>query len=477
MKRRSFFKQGALATLGGLLVSPLDLRANAIKEEFRGKRAKNIIFMVSDGMSFGTLTMSDLYSKRILGKSSNWIGLYEQNLVAKASMDMQSLNSVVTDSAAASSSWGGGYRVPNGRLNVGANGETYTPILQKFKSAGKKVGCVTTVMITHATPAGFCVNSKARNDQSEIAEKYLQLRFDVMMGGGDKFFNPNQRKDKRDLYKDFVNGGFTVVKNSAEMHKAPKDKPLLGVFENEGLPYSLDFKSDKDLQNRPTLAEMTKKAIEQMKGHRNGFVLQVEGGKVDWAAHGNDIGALLFDQLAFDEAVGVAIEFAKQDRNTLVVITTDHGNANPGLIYGKKCNENFDNLQNFKHTNEWVLQNIHPDSSVNFVKEIIAENFGNMRLTDEQAKEIQSYYLNKGQEGGLYNYKQLPYRLLAEIQKEHTSVGWISMDHSSDYVELAMYGPGSEKLKPFIRNYEMHNFLLEVAEVENRFLNKNLSQM
>ncbi|MFJ1330648.1 alkaline phosphatase [Capnocytophaga canimorsus] len=463
MKRRQFFKKSALAGMGSLFV-PTFAKAEIV-EEFGGKTPKNIIYMVSDGMSSGTLTMADLYSRRILGKPSNWISLYEQSLATKAYMDMQSLSSVVTDSAAASSSWGGGHRVPNGRLNVGPNGEMYTPIWQKFKKAGKKVGCVTTVPITHATPAGFCVNSKARNAQEDIAEQYLQLRFDVMMGGGDKYFSSQKRKDKKDMYQQFVRGGFTVIKNKTDMKKAPKNKPLLGVFDEEGLPYSLDYTSEKDLQQCPTLAEMTAKAIEQMQDHSKGFVLQVEGGKVDWAAHGNDIGALLFDQLAFDQAVGVALEFAQKDKNTLVVVTTDHGNANPGLIYGQHCNTNFDNLQHFRHSNDWVLQNIDPNSSAKFIKEIVAEHFGGLQLTQAQSEEIQSYYVNHGREDGVYNYKHLPYRLLAEIQKSHTSVGWISMDHSSDYVELAMYGPGSENLKPFMKNYEMHNFLLQVANV------------
>ena len=66
----------------------------------------------------------------------------------------------------------------------------------------------------------------------------------------------------------------------------------------------------------------------------------------------------------------------------------------------------------------------------------------------------------------MYNYKKLPYKLLADILKPHTSVGWISMDHSSDYTELAMYGPGSEQLTPFIKNYQMHNFLLKAAGVD-----------
>lgn len=464
MKRRNFLRNSLMAGLGSLL-APSILKAEA-KEEFKGKSVKNIIFLVSDGMSTGTLNMADLYSRRILGKPSNWIGLYEQNLASRALMDMQSLSSIVTDSAAASSSWGSGHRILNGSLNVGANGEIYTPILQKFKKAGKKVGCVTMVMITHATPAGFSVSSQKRGSQADIAEKYLDLRFDVMMGGGNQFFDKDKRKDKRDLYKEFKNAGFSVARNKTEMQKAVLNRPLLGVFDEMPLPYTLDYKADKNLQDRPTLAEMTRKAIEQMKHHPEGFVLQVEGGKVDWAAHANDIGGLLFDQLAFDEAVGVALEFAKEDKNTLVVVTSDHGNANPGIIYGKEANQNFDNLQNYKRTNEWVLQNIHPDSSTKFIKEIFAENFGNLVLTDKEASDIQSYYLgNNREEGGLYNFNKLPYRLLAEIQKQHTSVGWISMDHSADYVELAMFGPGSENLKPFMKNFEMHNFLLSAAGV------------
>lgn len=63
------------------------------------------------------------------------------------------------------------------------------------------------------------------------------------------------------------------------------------------------------------------------------------------------------------------MDFAKKDKNTLVVITSDHGNANPGLIYGGKTNDNFDHLQKFTHSNDWVLQGIHASSSTSFVKD------------------------------------------------------------------------------------------------------------
>ncbi|MDY3316590.1 alkaline phosphatase [Riemerella anatipestifer] len=470
MKRRDFLKSGSIAALGGMLISPFGLKANTIKEEFRGKKAKNIIFMVSDGMSVGTLHMADIYSRRKLGRASHWLGLYENNLVQRAVMDMASASSIVTDSAAASSSWGGGVRVNNGSLNISPDGKENMPILQKFKKAGKKVGCVTTVPINHATPAGFCVTSKKRSAMEDIAVDYLDLGFDVMMGGGAKYFEADKRKDAVDLDAKFRSKGYTVVKNKAEMLSAPKNKPILGTFDEEALPYTVDHNScDKMKANIPTLAEMTEKAISQMKDHPKGFVMQVEGGKVDWAAHGNDVAALLYDQLAFDEAVKVAMDFAKKDGNTLVVLTSDHGNANPGLIYGKTCNDNFDHIQNFKNSNEWILQGIQPDSSVSFVKERIAKACGDMVLSDDQAKQLLSYYSKAKQEDGLYNPRHLPFKLLSEMQKDYTSVGWISMDHSSDYTELAMFGPGSERLKPLMRNTDIHTFLLDAAEVENKF--------
>ena len=467
MKRRDFLKTGSLAALGGMLLTPFGAKANTIKEEFRGRKAKNIIFMVSDGMSVGTMIMADIYLKRKNGQSSNWVGLYEDNLVQRALMDMASANAIVTDSAAASSSWGGGVRVNNGSLNVSPNGKENMPILQKFKKAGKKVGCVTTVPITHATPAGFCVTSKRRNAMDHIAEQYAELNFDVMMGGGSQYFDKDKRKDKKDVFDLFVKKGYTIAKTKSEMLSAPKNKPILGTFDEDAVPYTVDhLRDEKASRNIPSLAEMAQKAIDQMKDHKNGFALQIEGGKVDWAAHGNDIGALLFDQLAFDDAVRVAIDFAKKDGNTLVVITSDHGNANPGLIYGKECNKNFDNLAHFLHTNDFTLQSINLTDSVSQVRDLLTHNFGNIPFSQEEAKEILSFYTEGKQEDGLYNYKKLPYRLLAEIQKKHTSVGWISMDHSSDYTELAMYGPGSQNLPPFIENYKMHNFLLEAAEVD-----------
>lgn len=470
MKRRDFFKGGSLALLGSTLLSPLDSIASiGGSANLRGgKIAKNIIFLVSDGMSLGTLNMANMLLHRKQGKQSNWLSLYAQDNVRRALMDTASASSMVTDSAAASSSWGGGKRVINGAINTNADGTENTPILRKFKSAGKAIGIVTTVTVTHATPAGFCVSSKKRSDEPGIALKYLDLGLDVIMGGGLEHFSPELRKDKVDVFKKFEDKGYKVLKNRSALSALSADdkSPILGIYTKDALPYALDHANDTALlASVPTLAEMTKKAISNLSHHKKGFVLQVEAGKVDWAAHANDAGALVYDQIAFDEAVAEALAFAEKDGETLVVITTDHGNANPGLFYGADADKNFDRLQRFKHTNNWILDGIDKDTSVSSFVEKVEAAQGYV-LKQEEATSVLKHYQTLD-EKGLYNPRNLPYKQLANVQVAYTSVGWGSMDHSADYVELAMYGPGSELLKPFVKNIDLHYLMLEATGVKN----------
>ncbi|MEX2589873.1 MAG: alkaline phosphatase [Chitinophagales bacterium] len=468
MKRRSFFRQGAVATMGAGLILPGCVNLEESKEKQSvdaGKKAKNIIFLVSDGMSTGTLTMADHMLQRMKGKGSVWVDLIKQGRVKRSLMDTASSDSLVTDSAAAGAAWGGGVRIPNGMLNMSADGEKYKPILQKFKEKGKAVGCVTTVPITHATPASFCINHHTRKEQDVIAEKYLPLKFDVLMGGGDKYFNGEKRKDATDIYDKFSNSGYKVFRSKPQMQAgSSSDAPVLGVFDENALPYSVDHNTDKEKKNNiPSLAEMTQFAIDKMKRNPNGFVMQVEGGKVDWAAHGNDVGGLIFDQIAFDDAVKVALDFAEKDKETLVIITTDHGNANPGLYYGSKANDNFDNIQNFKHSNEWILvQNDAPANAAQLIERI--EFAHGYAIGKDAASELVKHIQSLSKEDQKDPYK-LPFEKLAMVQREHTSVHFGGLHHTSDFVEVSALGPGSELLNPFVLNTELHNLMLEACGV------------
>ncbi len=151
--RREFLKAGALSALGlgaGGLASTANghSRTNPAAVEAPGQ-AKNIIFLVSDGMSAGTLTMADLHLRRHHDRRSHWIRLYEDGGVRRGLMDMAAANSIVTGSAAGSSAWGSGYRVNNESVNIGPEGDEHPPILAIFRDAGKSTGLVTSTRITH----------------------------------------------------------------------------------------------------------------------------------------------------------------------------------------------------------------------------------------------------------------------------------------------------------------------------------------
>jgi alkaline phosphatase len=243
-------------------------------------------------------------------------------------------------------------------------------------------------------------------------------------------------------------------------------KPVMGVFYEDGLPYTLDQKQDKGLiATIPTLAEMTSFAIERMKANPKGFAMQVEGGKVDWAAHSNDAPALLYDQMAFDDAIKVAIDFAEKDGNTLVVITTDHGNANPALVYGKNADKNFELALSFKHSNDWVLRDFNNETTTAQIIDKINYAQG-LTLSAEDAA-ILKVELGKVGYDELYNPYNLPFKELAQIQAKYTSIAFASGEHSGDFVELAMFGPGSEMLAPFVKNTDLHNLMLKAAGVSN----------
>ncbi len=471
MNRRKFFKNGSLFTIGATILNPFETTAQIpeVSETFQNRKAKNIIFLVSDGMSQGTLTMANVFKYHKTGQHTHWIQGYKDNLLVRALMDTESASSLVTDSAAGGSAWGSGFRVKNGSVNVGVNGEAYLPILQKFKLRGKKVGCVTSVPITHATPSSFCVNSKSRGSQEGIAESYLDINFDVMLGGGAEFFSPNKRKDKKDMIAAFTQKGYQIAKTTQDLKNIKPNVPVLGLFGENGMEYEIDRQNDAIFNKViPTLAEMTTKAIAQL-DNENGFVMQIEGGKVDWAAHANDIAGLIHDQIAFDDAVKVALDFAQKDKNTLVIITTDHGNANPGIMYGKDVNVRFDSIQKYKKTNEWLLNQINKNTTPMQLQELVDYANG-FKLTETEVKKILGYYTGlEKPEDGLYNYKHVPLAYYSEIQKIRNAVGWISTEHTGDYVELAMYGPGSELLKPFVKNTDLHYLMLQAAEIENKF--------
>lgn len=465
--RRDFLKTGALGSIfAGSVAVGCTTGTTSVTGNWKGK-AKNVIFMVSDGMSLGTLTMADHMKRRQRGTATHWISMYEQNLATRAVMDMAPLNAIVTDSAAASSSWGCGHRINNGGVNMSPEGVAYTPILMHFKNAGKKTGLVTTTRITHATPAGFIANVPVRGMEADIAVQMLEREPDLLLGGGNSFFAADKREDGRDLYAEFAQKGYHVARTKAELEALQVDgKPVIGLFFDTHLPYTVDHLNNSEyLRDVPTLAEMTGDALRRLSGSQ-GFILQVEGGKVDHAAHSNDATGLIFDQIAFDDAVGVAMEFVNQNPDTLLIVTSDHGNANPALNgFGSgyaEADAAFDSLSRATRTNNIILEMIGQNDSVARIREVI-ETYTTHAITVEQAG-----YLKQAMAGtykNLYSLMNSRHAVLGQILANYTQVNFTGSNHTSDYVELAVMGPGSESINGFVRNTDMFTLMMQAAGV------------
>ena len=472
LSRRKFLRTGL--TGGALMLTP-GLRAQAqppgrAGSESEPGRARNVIFLVSDGMSLGTLTMAERYRRRHEGRGSHWLDLYARPDVRRALVDTASASSLVTDSAAGSSAWGCGHKVNNGAINFDPDGRPQAPIMHLARAAGLGTGLVSTATITHATPAGFAAQVARRADEEVIAAQYLAAGIDVLLGGGAQFFDSARRADHRDLAADYVRAGYQVVRDHQSLRQAPTDSRLLGLFADSHLPYTLDHRADPALAAAvPSLADLARAALARLALQPRGFVLQIEGARIDHAAHANDVGGLIFDQLAFDDAVGAAVEFAAGRDDTLVILTSDHGNANPGLNgaggnYGETgvC---FDRIAQFRQTNAWTLGGLNAGSTPQQVQDRVKEAT-NLVLAEDEVDLLRRALRKEHREG--YRVRNAPIVTLGQILSNYTSVGWTGTSHTTDYVELAAFGPGSENLHGLVQNTALFDVMTHALSLSQK---------
>lgn len=411
------------------------------------KRPRNVIFCVSDGMSAGVPSMLDQLLETVHGRPSFWKRLAGNAEVVIGVQSTGSLSSLVTDSSAASSAWGSGRKIVNGQVNVFPDGTRLTPLYEVLRDRAKlKTGLVTTATITHATPAGFAVSHPSRDEEAQIAEKYLSLGVDVLFGGGDRFFSPAQRKDGRDLYADFARAGYAVAKDRSSMNAIRRGSKALGVFSSSHVPYEVDRLNQPGLlRSVPSLKEMAQKAVELLQDARNGFILQVEGARVDHAAHGNDPAGILYDQWAFDDAVEAMVDWAQKRGDTLVIVTTDHGNANPGLIGAG--DEYFDStaglqkLAEAKASFPTLLQLAGAKPSASQLQDVVRDRLG-IGLASDEAAFVARSLAGDGELRNINFYKGAS-AALAMVLGNHYHIGWSGPAHSSDWTPFFAIGPGS----------------------------------
>jgi alkaline phosphatase len=523
ISRRNFLRNSSVVAASAVAFPAVAKPAGGLNAK-PGQRPRNIIYMVADGMSMGTLTCSDYFSQNLRGRGLTWLQLYGNPKVHSGWMNMRSLNSLVTDSSAASSSWGSGARIINGMVNQRGNGDRLTTLYELFEQASWKRGLVTTTEITHATPAGFATNSESRDHADKIATQYLERRVDILLGGGYKFFSAKDRKDKRDLFADFARNGYYTMRSLDELKTAPTDKRWLGLFDKSHLPFTIDQRESYSRQMRiPTLATMTSAALKRLEKEPH-FILQVEGGRVDHACHNCDGVSAMHEQVAFDEAIDVCLEFQQRVPDTLIVITTDHGNANLGLngmgsAYGQstylfanalKVRKSFAELLDLlRKTEKTKIADLpakeakayemnpaaHPQDAevtdkddekgedeekkkkeakekdvilVKSQKEIIEiiEKWTSYKITPKQADMLAPFLSKKGDT--LYSVLKADVAGLGHLMANYVGIGFIGNAHTADYVPITAVGPGAEKFGGFIENTSVFYNMLGFAKIDFR---------
>jgi alkaline phosphatase len=435
-----------------LLCASLLLSHNVKSDEI--KPVRNVIVMIPDGTSIGVYSAARWFKHyNNMGK-----GLMIDPYIT-GTVTTFSSNAPIGDSAPTGSAYATGVLQQTGNVaiypEVSANdifevdsSRTYQPaatILEASKILkNKSVGLVVTSEFPHATPADFSAHYYARGNYDALAPQMAYQNLDVMFGGGNNIITD-------DIIGHFSNNGTTLIRD---------DKRSF-------LNYNIDRNPDK----YPSIAEMTEKAIDLLSRNENGFFLMVEGSQIDWAAHANDAATMINEYLAFDEAVGKAMEFAIKDGNTAVLVLSDHGNSGftigssrcPG--YDKLSIEDlFETVSGIKLSAnglESILINAEPENIRSEFKK-----YTGIDITDEELDALQSSK----------NYRETDYTKVAtsmnlahnivNIMNSHLCFGFTTGGHTGEEVIMAAYHPQGDVPKGHLSNQEVNRYLQEVSGIE-----------
>lgn len=305
--------------------------------------AKNVIFLIADGLSVAHRTGARIMSRGMTeGKAGGRLNM--DSLDRAAFIGTSSTESVATDSANTMSAYMSGHKTAVNALGVYADRTPDSLDDPKFETlaealrrqTGKSIGIVTTSELQDATPAAVFAHTRRRADKAEINSQTYEIRPDVILGGGSAYFLPqstagSKRKDDVDhvaLYKD---DGYTLATTKAELDAARGSNTgkVLGLFHTANMDTTLDREFLKKgtvdkFPEQPGLVDMTRTALDLLSRNDEGFVLIVEAANIDKMSHPLDWDRALVDTIEFDHAVGAALEFARANPDTLIVVTGDH---------------------------------------------------------------------------------------------------------------------------------------------------------
>lgn len=305
--------------------------------------AKNVIFLIADGLSVAHRTAARIMSKGMTeGKADGRLAM--DDVPPVAFIGTSSTHSIATDSANTMSAYMTGHKSRVNALGVYADRTPATQDDPKVETVAealrrqtkKSIGIVSTAEIEDATPAAVVSHTRARGDKADIVGMFYGLKPEVVLGGGSAYFLAkdvpgSKRKDDKDYITLFKEAGYTLATDKTELSAATGTNTgkLLGLFHTGNMDVTLDREFLKKgtvekFPNQPGLVDMTKAALGELSKNPDGFFLMVEGASIDKMSHPLDWDRAVVDTIEFDKAVGVAREFAEKNPDTLIIVTGDH---------------------------------------------------------------------------------------------------------------------------------------------------------
>ena len=433
--------------------------------------------MIPDGMGPAAVTLARSYWGELV---------MDQILVGSASVS--STNYRIPDSGAAATAIATGVNTLNRAIAVDDEGQPLLTLIESAEKNGLRTGLVVSSPIQHATPAAFTAHVDHRDKYRQIASQQLELGVDLLLGGGARYLAAGPVTDEDiadndlatamplpdqpdilwypDLYQKAKEAGYQLITTRAELAQA--QLPVLGVFASNWLTATLD-RLHGDASDEPDLAEMTRFALDRLADADQGFVLLIEGSSIDSAGHYYDPGWLVHDIREFDRALSVALNFARQREDTLLVAMADHETG--GLTLGRMLRE--EQIGEKNYSRDWDLDILREQKATVMGMLTLIKNGDDPVDVFVEKTGIETIYLS--QKKSLLTIPAMDLenedieedamRVIGAILSSHVKVGWSTRFHTAVDVGVYAFGPGAERFAGHHPNWQIGRMLAELMDL------------
>ncbi|MEN8187352.1 MAG: alkaline phosphatase [Bacteroidota bacterium] len=449
-------------------------------------KAKYVFLFIGDGMGDNEVYATEIY-KASLENKIGYNPLSFSQFPVHSYMTTYSANSFITCSSASATAMATGFKTNNGVVSMDTTFTVkYKTIAERAKDGGYKVGILSTVPIDHATPACFYAHQKSRKNYDEIALQLPVSNFDFFGGGG--VHNLGSKDDKNSFINKSDKFGYRYLNTKKDIEKLKKgDSKIIAV--NPGTYSGREYYWEIDNRNESiSLSYLTKKGIEILDNDK-GFFMMVEGGKIDWALHSNDLATALHEITAFDDAVKEAINFYNNHKDeTLIIVTADHETG--GLVLANNSSHGLLKLDLLQHqkisAQEFErdlseLRKLERKVSFNEVLDSVEVKFGlgnkekGLELTKAEKNWLFDAYINEFVELrevnpdrdylDQYSDKPLTLRVITVLNTK-AGVGWAAEGHSALKVPVKVLGVGQEHFRSTIDNTDIAKKIMKVMQLQ-----------